>query len=599
MTPGTHRSLRPLFAALTLAVMPMLAACDQESDPRDPIVVAQEALARGDGFAAEALLQQAIEAGADRTSIAAMMGEAELLQDSLPEARDWLASGEFDDASRARGFHALARLEMRVGNLPAAGAAFDQALMSDPENAEIWADIGRLRYRGGEQLQAIEAADRAVELNHKSAQALHFRGQLARDAHGLAVALAWFEAALAQDPNDPQVLADYAATLGELGRAREMLVAVRKLARVEPGSPQVYYLQAVLAARAGKHALARTLLQRSGELERDVPAAMLLSALIDMQGGNYASASQMLARLYDIQPDNRRIETLLARSLYLSGSEAELVYRFGGLARRPSASPYLLTLVGRAHEALAERAEAAFYLDKAIEPRPSNLIAMRADALTESRAGNSAIDGNLVSVIRALIVRGNTAAAASRMEQAGKRFSGSADVMSLAGDAHYARRNHGTALNRYRTSARVRRPWSMAKRMIMAYRAQGEQGEAKRLLVAHFAGDPGNGEAAGLVAASFASDGRLQDAADVLDHAFANGTQSDASLFAMRARLAAAFGDDAAALELARYGYAIQPSNALAAAILAPLERKAGAGDEVADELMAKAVALGGDEARD
>ncbi len=61
---------------------------------------------------------------------------------------------------RQHGFHMLARLEMADGNLPAAGDAFDRALEGNGGTAEIWVDIGRMRYRGGEHHQALEAAQR-------------------------------------------------------------------------------------------------------------------------------------------------------------------------------------------------------------------------------------------------------------------------------------------------------------------------------------------------------------------------------------------------------------------------------------------------------
>jgi len=588
---GLDRLMRRSGAALAVAAALALAGCFEDAAEPTPLAAAEAALERGDGFAAEAHLKKVLTQDQERSSVAAMMGEAKLLQENLPEARKWLENSDFDDATRGLGFLVLARLEMREGNLPAAGAALDRALEIDRDNAETWVDIGRLRYRGGEQLQAIEAADRAVKLDPSSARALHFKGQLVRDAHGLEAALAWFEAALAVAPNDRQVLADYAATLGELGRAKDMLAAIRTLARVDPGNKQVYYLQAVLAARAGKTVLARSLLQRSGEVERDIPAAMMLSALIDMQGGNHSSASQMLARLNEMQPDNRRVQVLLARSLQLSGSEAELAHEFGKVASRPSASPYLLTLVGRAHEALGEREQAAYYLDRAAEPRTNSLIAMRTDPLTESRAANRNVDGDLVSAVRALIVRGNTAGAASRMGRAVEQFPGSADVLSLAGDAQFAQRNLSSAFDLYQASARVRRPWPLTRRAAMTYRARGNTGSAEQLLVSHLRGDPGNGEAAELVATGLADRGDTEAALALLDHALGSGTIRDPAILAMYARLLASSGELERGLKLARKAHAIQPNNPEATAIRADLERSVGAGDAVADILAAQAQA--------
>src|SRR3546814_8948556 len=62
-----------------------------------------------------------------------------------------------------------------------------------------------------------------------------------------------YDRALAADPGNTGALIDQAATLGDLGRYRDMLVALRKAAAIVPGDPRLYYLQAVLAARSEEH----------------------------------------------------------------------------------------------------------------------------------------------------------------------------------------------------------------------------------------------------------------------------------------------------------------------------------------------------------
>ena len=79
-------------------------------------------------------------------------------------------------------------------------------------------------------------------------------------------------------PTIGDALIDQAATLGDLGRYRNMLVALRHAATIVPRDPRLFYLQAVLAARAGNYRLARSLLQRTrGEID-ELPGFMLLNA---------------------------------------------------------------------------------------------------------------------------------------------------------------------------------------------------------------------------------------------------------------------------------------------------------------------------------
>ena len=184
----------------------------------DPLGEAAAAIDRGDGISAEVAARRALDAGASRSEVAAFVGEAELLQGDFSDAREWLGPGDFSLSSRERGYHALGRLEMEDDNLAAAASAFDKALQLGGENARLWVDIGRLRYRGGQHHLALEAAARAVAIDPNEPRALEFKAQLTRDAVGVRGALPLFETALAKAPNDLGLLGEYAATLGEAGR---------------------------------------------------------------------------------------------------------------------------------------------------------------------------------------------------------------------------------------------------------------------------------------------------------------------------------------------------------------------------------------------
>ena len=277
-------------------------------------------------------------------------------KEALPEgAQDAARQATAGQAGVLPEDHALGRARMAADDLVGAGRAFDRALRSTPADPGLWVDIARLRYRGGEQAQAIAASLHAAELAPGHPGALLLRAQLTRDAQGHGAALPLLERGLAAAPDDADLLAEYAATLGEMGRTRDMLAAVRRLAEAAPGDRRALFLQAVLAARAGKSSLARTLLQRGGGLARDMPAATPLLALIDLDRGNAASAAQGLDFLLARQPDNRRLRHLLAHALAAAGNDRELVARFAHDA--PDRATALL--VGRAYERLGDRARAA------------------------------------------------------------------------------------------------------------------------------------------------------------------------------------------------------------------------------------------------
>ncbi|MEJ2457201.1 MAG: tetratricopeptide repeat protein, partial [Novosphingobium sp.] len=283
------------------------------------IEAARAALTQGDGIDAEMKLRAALARGAERRDVAAWMGKAFLAQEDLDKARAWLAPGDFAPGTQADGWRALGLLEKLQGHLPASGRAYDKALKLIPDDASLWVEIGRLRYAGGQHRLAIAAARHALDLDPDNVRALQFNGQLVRDRYGLRAAIPWFERALIRDPKDVPVLLDYAATLGELGRASETVTVTRRVLELSPNNPRAYYLQAVIAARADNYELARTLLLRTGDKLDGLPGVQMLRGVVEIAAGNTGLAADALEAVLRARPDCRRAKDLLARAIYLGG----------------------------------------------------------------------------------------------------------------------------------------------------------------------------------------------------------------------------------------------------------------------------------------
>jgi len=363
-----------------------------------------------------------------------------------------------------------ARLATGNGNLTEAGELYDEARELEPENPGLWVDIARLRFRGGEHLTAIEAADYAIELDPNYAPALLMRAQLVRDASGMEESLPWFEAAMQADPRNPEVVADYAATLGDLGRYSDMLTVVRELSSFAPNYPQVHYLQAVLAARGGDPVLASNLLSRSGQSERGVPSAMMLAAILEMQSGNFDSAAEMLEMLSERQPANMRVDELLARALWLGGRDRELIDRFARKAARADASPYLIMLVGRSLERRGQRDRGIPLIQRALESQADKQI-----SLAGSSQGSNMIPA-VTAELRDFVEAGRVNAAQRAARTLLSRAPYSGDFHALAGDTELAAGREQDALEYYGTAASVRRSWPLTCKIIAAYCILGVRG---------------------------------------------------------------------------------------------------------------------------
>jgi tetratricopeptide (TPR) repeat protein len=430
-----------------------------------------------------------------------------------------------------------ARSEMALGDLAEAGRLLDEARALEPENPALWVAIARLRFRGGEHLPALDAAEYALELDPDYAPALLMRAQLVRDAHGFVDALAWYDAAAEAGPNDPDILVDRAATLGEAGEYRAMLDAIRELDRVAPADNRGHFLRAVLAARAGEPVLARTFLQRSELSAAGVPSAMLLDALIDLAQGNEDSAASTLEQLHERQPGNVRVAELHARALWLGGRDRQLLDAYGESARAPDASPYLAMLAGRALERSGDRAAAAPLLERAVKS-PSTEFA--------TLSGNSDLP-EPTARMRALLANGETAAALNYAAQLIEMLPGSSDIRGLAGDAALAAGRAEQALAAYRDAALVRRPWPLTRKAIAAYRQLGDEDAADVLLARHARGEPNNAEALLMLARRAAQRGDWSQAATILDRVIALGEGSDPGFLRLRANVARELGQDSVA----------------------------------------------------
>ncbi len=568
--PDSRWVLAPLLAVAALATLPAMAG---EDSVKAALVAARAALKRNDGIAAEAELNKALEGGVSRAYVAAWMGRAKLLQGDSHAARDWLAPRQFAPSMRGEGFRTLGELELGEGNLDAAGKAYDRALESMKGDSGLWVDIGRMRYRGGEQNKAIDAARQALRLDPQNVRALEFRGQLLRDSGGPAAALPYFARGLKLAPDDLPLLGEFAGSLGELGKGKAFLLTTRHMIKVDDRNAQAFFLQSVLAARAGNDDLARRLLWRTRDGLRGVPAVRLLQGVLDLRAGNNSTAVEAFDELSREQPDNARIRLLLAEALAQDGAYRELVERFADLADRADASPYLLTLVGRAQEALGDRASAARYLDRAAGPLPRSLVprgeSTGVEVLRARWMSDPDIVKNSIAFSRALLANGQVAEGVQVAERLRSNFPGAADLQLLAADSRFLARDHAGALALYRQSAAIRLSHPLLRRMIAAHLAMGQDVAARALLQSYFVQHPLDGEAAAMLAEEALTRKDWRRANDLFEHAMVQGGgQRDPRLLAGLALARLGLGDRNGAMSIASNAYLMQRMNGYSAFVL-------------------------------
>ena len=358
-----------------------------KDDPGNPVAHLLQArvyLAISNGVAAEAELDLAVRNGLRPGRIHHLMAEAWLLQGdpdrALSEADPSRVPAAFAaDAARIRG-----RAQAVLDRDDAAKAEFATAVRLAPKNALAWADLARYRLHEGDRTGAATAATEAIRLQSRRTDVLVLQGIIARLVSGKAASLRWFDRALAVDPNDVPALLEKAATLGDMGRNREMLAVTRKALGLSPNNPLAFYLQAVMAARVGNWPLAAMLMQRTQGVIDDVPAVLLVQGLVAYRTGNTNAAIDALTRLLSRQPANIVARRGLGAAQSAVGDNIGAIETLKPLADLPGADTRTLELLARAYDASGQPEAAEPYLARVASR--GTALALQKQGLPQRRA---------------------------------------------------------------------------------------------------------------------------------------------------------------------------------------------------------------------
>jgi tetratricopeptide (TPR) repeat protein len=456
-----------------------------------------------------------------------------------------------------------------------------------------------MRLADGNQKGAIEAADKAIALDAANVRALEMRGRLARSQTGFRSALPYFERALKVNPSDIPVLAEYAATLGDVGRATDMLKPIRKLISINRNFGRAYYMQAVIAARAGEFGLAKRILERAGDFTNALPAAIMLFGICEYQLGNYNYAANTFQKLVDMQPLNMQARRLLARAMFRSGDSFGTLDMLRPLAERADADSYSLHLVARANEATGQRGKVAPLLTRAHTPAIRDTLVLPEPLsflTTQDEARRNPNDARrVIPYIRNLVKTGDLGLAQSLANQLQARNPNVADAHILAADVAMLRGQRGVALAAYAKARVISFSEPLLLKIVDANRRNGNEAAARTAIAAFFAENPNNASALRLSAYVDLDMGKWQDAVPKLEQLLARLGHGDVVLDANLARAYSAIGDNEKAIALADVAYRIDPANPMVTYTYGGVLFKSSKRSKAALELLKKAALLSPD----
>lgn len=420
------------------------------------VELARVATRLGDGVGAEAAVKGALAAGANEAALRPLLARAYAMQGEGRRAFEALDGGPIIPEMIGEAAWVAGDVHMSNGDLVAAREAYDRAVHELPRNSALWVAVARFRDANADTLGARDAVDYAIELDKANSAALAFKANLIRTEEGLKASLTWYDDALAADPDNADALIEQAATLGDLGRYRDMLTALRHAATIVPRDPRLYYLQAVLAARADNYRLARSLLQRTrGELDAQ-PSFMLLSAIVELELGGEAVAATWADRLLAEQPYNFTARRILAVANWADGDADGAIEALLPLVSRPDADSWSLLLAARTAAELGRQGEAADYLARAAALTRGEALPFAANnsygLLTAAADADPLNPAKAIPALSADILSGNSNSAIARATKLRDANRGVADAHILLGDAALAGGRYDLAVQAYRAA---------------------------------------------------------------------------------------------------------------------------------------------------
>ena len=588
---GQDRRVRSDLRGARLAFLDAINADRKWAEPH--IAQAEVYVGLFNGVAAQAEVERALALGAKQASVQHLLGAALWLQGDLDKAEDVLTDADNPAANGVYANRILGRVYMDKGDMVEAEAAFTRAVKLAPKDSVLWTEIARYRFVTGNQKGAIDAVDYAVALDNNNVRALEFRGRLMRSQFGLLAAIPWFERGLQVNPNDVPLLEEYAATLGEAGRNRDMLAQARRIITLDAGNGKALYMQAVIAARAGEYDVARRVIDQAGPAINALPGAMVIAGISEYELGNYNQAIDIFRRLVLTQQNNMDFRRLLARAMYRNGDAFDALDEIKPLAARPDADNYSLVLAARAFEATGDRVKAAGGLNDGAQAviRHSiplaEVLTLRAAAAGAQREPNNA--RAVIPYIRSLMLEKNYDAASAEAKRLQAANPGVADAHIIAGDVEVERGDITTAIVDYAKAREINYSQGTMLRLVDAHRRLGNAVGAREALISYLTFNPSSLMAQRLMAYLMLDNREWASAIPLLERLRTRIGYNDSILLANLARAYSGLGRHQLAVENAAIAYRIDPANPVVTHVYGQVLLKSGQRPKAARELLEKA----------
>jgi tetratricopeptide (TPR) repeat protein len=406
--------------ALDDALLHLLRAAEQAPDPR----LAERAL-RVAVFARQpqaALLAARRWVALDASNLEARQALAALalrqgLYDEALEQLDYLLSQA--NAEDPRSFEQLSGLLAREADDAAVLALMGRLVERHADNPHAQLAHARLAAHNQESELALQAAERALELDPSLNQARILRARVQVQMGLPEAALEGLAAAVAQQPADSQLRLAHARLLVELGDVEGARAQFRILARQESDNPEVLFPLALLALEAEQPEDAERYLQHLLQLGSHAQEVHYYLGQLAESRAEYELALDWYSR---VEPDAQHWLEVQVRRAHLEGRLERLAEARARLqdlrAREPGTALRLFLEEGVILSRAGQHTEALVLYTRVLQVHPDNddllyaraLVAERLDRLDITEADLRSILERNPEDVRALNALGYTLA---------------------------------------------------------------------------------------------------------------------------------------------------------------------------------------------
>ena len=205
--------------------------------------------------------------------------------------------------SPALAFMKLAMQQAEVGDLETALQNFQQALIIEPERADIYANLGIVLAKAGRLKEAEQRFAFAAEREPERAIYYVLWGACLVDLGELDEARKQYEIAISLRPRHAEPWMNWAVALSRTGYLEEALPKLKRVLQLNPNNPQAFYLWGAILAEKKHYEEALNKLTTCLKYEAHHTDALFLSAVIKHKLGKHLDAIALLETFQKLIPD--------------------------------------------------------------------------------------------------------------------------------------------------------------------------------------------------------------------------------------------------------------------------------------------------------